>query len=77
MESLALKVSTPESIEVEGRAQPQEPNTGEQEKTLKTLLTNEEYSAAFFLARRLVTSGDQWAETYLEQAQSHLTDSAN
>ncbi|HIB24122.1 MAG: hypothetical protein CXX81_17250 [Methanobacteriota archaeon] len=74
MEVLALKVATStvsdEKIESEA-----EVNLGDEEENIRTLLENGEYSSAFFLARRLVTSGEEWAATYLAQAQEHLTDS--
>ena len=37
---------------------------------LNTLIESENISEAFFLARRLVASGEEWAEEYLEQCRS-------
>jgi hypothetical protein len=37
---------------------------------LITLIESENISEAFFLARRLVASGEEWAEEYLEQCRS-------
>ena len=42
------------------------------ENELKRLLGGGEFAAAFFLSRRLLTRGEQWAEPYLEQAQNGL-----
>ncbi len=74
MEVLALKVAPPTDSQSELKADEEE-KLGDDEENVKNLLENQEYSSAFFLARRLVTSGEEWAIPYLEQAQSHLTDS--
>ena len=42
------------------------------ELELRDLLSTEDYAAAFFLARRLVATGEEWASSYLEQARSGL-----
>ena len=42
------------------------------ELELQKLLSAEDYAAAFFLARRLVATGEEWASPYLEQARSGL-----
>ncbi|MBO57565.1 MAG: hypothetical protein CMA77_01005 [Euryarchaeota archaeon] len=70
MEKLAMKVTPTENdddvdliIEVE---------VSENEAKLEEFIQNEEYSAAFFLARRLVTSGEKWAEEFLIIAQERL-----
>ena len=42
------------------------------ENELKRLLNAGEFAAAFFLSRRLLTRGEQWAEPYLLQAQNGL-----
>ena len=39
-------------------------------RRLNTLIESENISEAFFLARRLVASGEEWAEEYLEQCRS-------
>jgi hypothetical protein len=74
MEILALKVATP-TISKPKLASDEEEKLGDEEENIRSLLQNQEYSSAFFLARRLVTSGEEWAIPYLEQAQGHLTDS--
>ena len=74
MEVLALKVATT-TVSDETIATEDGINLGNEEENIRKLLENQEYSSAFFLARRLVTSGEEWAITYLEQAQEHLTDS--
>ena len=70
MEALAMKVATPD----EELAQPTEeqPRESDDEEKLRTLLEAKEFAAAFFLARRLVTAGETWAQPYLEQAQLNL-----
>ena len=42
---------------------------------LKRMLDAGEYAAAFFLSRRLLTRGEHWVETYLQQAQNGLDSS--
>ena len=74
MEVLALKVATP-IVSKPKLASDEDEKDGDDEENIMNLLQNQEYSAAFFLARRLVTSGEEWAIPYLEQAQGHLTDS--
>ncbi|MEE2747240.1 MAG: hypothetical protein VX473_02090 [Candidatus Thermoplasmatota archaeon] len=44
----------------------------EDEMELKMLLENGQYSTAFFLARRLLTRGETWAQSYLDEAQNGL-----
>jgi len=73
MENLALKVSSPEQIN-EIQLSDAEIEGSSHEDNLVKLLENMEYSSAFFLARRLVTSGESWAEEYLIQAQEKLRD---
>jgi tetratricopeptide (TPR) repeat protein len=70
MESLAMKVATPEMQPEETT----EEGTGisDDEKKLRSLIQADEFAAAFFLARRLVTAGDAWAQPYLDQAQLNL-----
>jgi tetratricopeptide (TPR) repeat protein len=75
MENLALKVSSPEIIDDEPLDD--EPQVSDLEANLLALIENQEYSSAFFLARRLVTNGEAWAEVYLKQAQDNLTDSTS
>ena len=42
------------------------------ELELQKFLSGQDYAAAFFLARRLVATGEAWASQYLEQARSGL-----
>lgn len=74
MEVLALKVSSP-VVSEQKKSSDEEQILSDEEENIQKLLENQEYSAAFFLARRLVTSGEEWAIPYLEQAQGHLTNS--
>ena len=74
MENLALKVSSSEIID---ETLVDEPQVSDHEASLLDLIEKEEYSSAFFLARRLVTNGEAWAEVYLKQAQDNLTDSTS
>jgi len=42
------------------------------EDELERLLSDGEFAAAFFLSRRLLTRGEEWAQQYLEDAQAGL-----
>jgi len=70
MQTLTDRISSPE----EKRADPQnltEENTAHPDETkLATLLEKGDVQAAFFLARRLVASGESWAEAWLVRIQS-------
>ena len=72
MQSLALKVRIPTELppteSEEGTA------VNEDELELERLLDTGEVAAAFFLARRLVTRGESWANEWLERANSLLQD---
>ena len=52
-------------------------SVNEDEEHLKLLLKDGNYSAAFFLARRIVTRGEDWADSYLNEAQIGLDISDN
>ena len=56
-----------ESIEVE-----EEIRVNKDEQNLVQLLNNQNFSEAFFVSRRLVAQGEDWAEVYLEQSKSGL-----
>ena len=70
MQSLASRFTQPtidshEDIESES-------SENEDETELIRLLDEEEYAAAFFMARRLLTRGEEWAQPYLLRAQQGL-----
>ena len=71
MQSLALAFSVEAEI-----AEPIDENNDEDlnrdEIELKSLLSNGEFSAAFFYSRRLVTRGEEWAIRYMDQAKVGL-----
>lgn len=46
--------------------------TNNEELELQSLLNREEFSAAFFYSRRLVTRGEDWAKQYMDLAKSGL-----
>ena len=70
MVALASRVSMPETIdEVE---EVDELITNKDEQKLIRLLNQEDYSEAFFVARRLVAQGEDWAEEYLNKARLGL-----
>ena len=49
-----------------------EEETNLEEKKLVELIESSNISEAFFMARRLVASGETWAEPYLEQCRSMM-----
>ncbi|OUX24025.1 MAG: hypothetical protein CMA23_006050 [Methanobacteriota archaeon] len=73
MESLAIPESSKEiSPEIEN--EDVETNDGEEseQNRLERMLAEGETQAALFLARRLVTSGEEWAQAYYDSAMEQL-----
>ncbi|CAI8181675.1 MAG: Uncharacterised protein [Methanobacteriota archaeon] len=73
MESLAIPESSKEiSPEIEN--EDVETNDGEEseQNRLERMLAEGETQAALFLARRLVTSGEEWAQPYYDSAMEQL-----
>ena len=73
MESLAIPESSKEiSPEIEN--EDVETNDGEEseQNRLERMLAEGETKAALFLARRLVTSGEEWAQAYYDSAMEQL-----
>ena len=70
MQSLASRFI--DSLEEIQEEEEEDISVNKDEIELENLLAGEEFSAAFFLARRLVSRGEDWANTYLEQAQTGL-----
>ena len=58
----------PPSVETVSESNDDEAAENTDEIELKRLVDANEYAAAFFLARRLVTRGESWANPYLEKA---------
>ena len=48
------------------------PNENLDETELNTLLNAGEFAAAFFLSRRLLSRGEEWAQPYLDQSKQGL-----
>lgn len=73
MESLAIPESSKEiSSEIENEnVQPNDSEESEQDR-LERMLAEGEIQAALFLARRLVTSGEEWAQAYYDSAMEQL-----
>jgi len=70
MVALASRVSIPETIEEIDEIE--DSITNKDEQKLIRLLSKEDYSEAFFVARRLVAQGEDWAEEYLNKARLGL-----
>lgn len=71
MTRLALRVQEP-SPSTEEVEQDIEEKVDQDKVELEALLEKGEWQAAFFLARRLITRGEDWATEYLERAQTGL-----
>ena len=70
MEDLASRVSTPKRIDEVNEVD--DSFTNKEEHKLVRLLSQKDYSEAFFIARRLVAQGEDWAEEYLSKARRGL-----
>ena len=71
MRSLTQRISLP--AEPPAPAEQNEPSTVHpDEHHLRTLTEQGDLQSAFFLARRLLASGESWAETWLEKIQSEM-----
>lgn len=69
MQSLALEFAEPIDVTITVE---EESNINKDEISLQEMLSNREFSAAFFLSRRLVTRGEDWASEYMNRAKSGL-----
>ncbi len=69
MQELAESVVTEDAETVEEEEGESE-QVNKEEVELIQLLNSQDYPAAFFLARRLVANGEEWAGIYLEQARA-------
>jgi len=72
MRSLTARISTPEPTPSTVEAEEDTPQRHPDEHTLETLLEQGDVQSAFFLARRLLASGEAWAEPWLERIQSDM-----
>lgn len=70
MQTLTERISSPETPPVEQPSTAPEAKAHPDEGKLATLLEQGDVQAAFFLARRLVAGGEEWAEAWLERVQS-------
>ena len=71
MQSLALEFAEKSPIE-DMVEEDHDTDVNPEELQLQAMLNNGQFSAAFFLSRRLVTRGEDWAIPYMEQAKSGL-----
>ncbi len=71
MQSLTDRISSPvQSVEPEKEME--KATTHPDEAKLSSLMEQGDFQAAFFLARRLLASGENWAESWLVQIQSQM-----
>ena len=70
MQSLALEFAEP--IQEVTMTVEEESNINKDEISLQEMLSKREFSTAFFLSRRLVTRGEDWASEYMNRAKSGL-----
>ena len=71
MQSLALEFAEKSPIE-DMVEEDHDTDVNPEELQLQAMLNNGQFSAAFFLSRRLVTRGEDWAIPYMEKAKSGL-----
>ena len=73
MEALTERVSTTTAPESEDNEQDTTGSSGNNEEAaLRALVEQGDVQKAFFIARRLVASGEAWAEAYLKDIQTEL-----
>jgi len=65
MESLTKRVSTTAEEQTEVVEEEETTDAHPDKARLEELLMSEDHQQAFFLARRLVANGEQWAEEFL------------
>ena len=70
MVALASRVSLQETTEVVEEVS--DDNLSKDEQNLIRLINQKDYSEAFFVARRLVAQGEDWALEYLNEARLGL-----
>ena len=70
MVALASRVSIQETTEVVEEVS--DANLSKDEQNLIRLINQKDYSEAFFVARRLVAQGEDWALEYLNEARLGL-----
>ena len=70
MQTLASRFHSEDNVHEDDT--PDSPTENLDETELNKLLSAREFAAAFFLSRRLLSRGEQWAEPYLEQAKQGL-----
>ena len=70
MVALASRVSIQETTEVVEEIS--DDNFSKDEQNLIRLINQKDYSEAFFIARRLVAEGEDWALEYLNEARLGL-----
>ena len=71
MQSLALDMTVENDV-IDTTVTEDAEKVNSEEQELKSMLAREEFSAAFFLSRRLVTRGEEWATEYLDIAKRGL-----
>ncbi|MDG1539890.1 MAG: hypothetical protein P8Q40_08195 [Candidatus Poseidonia sp.] len=71
MVALTKRVSTPEPIEV-NEVEEETASVPLDQVRLEALIAGEDYQQAFFMARRLVANGENWAEEMLREIQQKM-----
>jgi hypothetical protein len=72
MTNLSQSITEVPIEEIEEQEEQEEPRIDPDLVRLQNLLAAGEAAEAFFLARSLVTSGEQWAEQWMKKAQDML-----
>ena len=74
MESLTERISTQQDIETPAAQEHLEiEHVHPDEVRLKLLLENDDYQEAFFLARRLLANGEEWAQPWLDEIKQKMS----
>ena len=75
MLELSQRVSKPSEVQEKNSKEIEELSSQHPDlQRLQDLINNEDYSEAFFLARRLLSQGEDWAEEWLNRAKSGFGD---
>ncbi len=72
MQSLTDRISTPDAQAPSTEPPEEDTSAHPDEAKLSALLAQGDVQAAFFLARRLLASGEEWAESWLDEIQSKM-----
>ena len=74
MESLTERISTQQDIDTSAVTEDHDAeHVHPDEVRLKSLIEQDDYQEAFFLARRLLANGEEWAHPWLDQIKQKMS----